>query len=109
MIRDGLPRVRGALATERRDRAFGDQEPADPFQALATAKLQFGGPGAKVRERVPDWVVRKADQIELIDSSPEQLRRRMVHGNIYPKERVAIGAVELWHEQSQPGRPASAR
>jgi two-component system sensor histidine kinase KdpD len=45
--------------------------------------------GAKVRERVPDWVVRKADQIELIDSSPEQLRRRMVHGNIYPKERVA--------------------
>jgi two-component system, OmpR family, sensor histidine kinase KdpD len=45
--------------------------------------------GAKVRERVPDWVVRRADQIELIDSSPEQLRRRMVHGNIYPKERVA--------------------
>ena len=26
--------------------------------------------GAKVRERVPDWVVRKADQIELVDSSP---------------------------------------
>ena len=44
--------------------------------------------GARVRERVPDWVVRKADQIELIDSSPEQLRRRMVHGNIYPKEKV---------------------
>ena len=44
--------------------------------------------GVKVRERVPDWVVRKADQIELVDSSPEQLRRRMVHGNIYPKERV---------------------
>jgi two-component system, OmpR family, sensor histidine kinase KdpD len=43
---------------------------------------------AKVRERVPDWVVRKADQIELVDSSPEQLRRRMIHGNIYPKERV---------------------
>jgi two-component system, OmpR family, sensor histidine kinase KdpD len=32
--------------------------------------------------------VRKADQIELVDSSPEQLRRRMLHGNIYPKERV---------------------
>jgi two-component system, OmpR family, sensor histidine kinase KdpD len=45
--------------------------------------------GAKVRERVPDWVVRKADQIELVDSSPEQLRRRMVHGNIYPQERAA--------------------
>jgi two-component system, OmpR family, sensor histidine kinase KdpD len=44
--------------------------------------------GARVRERVPDWVVRKADQIELVDSSPEQLRRRMIHGNIYPQERV---------------------
>ena len=44
--------------------------------------------GAKVRERVPDWVVRKADQIELVDSSPEQLRRRMMHGNIYPPDQV---------------------
>jgi two-component system sensor histidine kinase KdpD len=45
--------------------------------------------GTKVRERVPDRVVRKADQIELIDSSPQQLRRRMLHGNIYPKQKVA--------------------
>src|SRR5580704_19741317 len=44
--------------------------------------------GVKVRERVPDWVVRRADQIELVDSSPEQLRRRMLHGNVYPMERV---------------------
>ena len=44
--------------------------------------------GTPVHERVPDWVVRKANQIELIDSSPEQLRRRMLHGNIYPKDRV---------------------
>jgi two-component system sensor histidine kinase KdpD len=44
--------------------------------------------GARVRERVPDWVVRRADQIELVDSSPEQLRRRMLHGNIYPAEQV---------------------
>ena len=44
--------------------------------------------GVPVRERVPDWVVRRADQIELSDSSPEQLRRRMLHGNIYPAEQV---------------------
>jgi two-component system, OmpR family, sensor histidine kinase KdpD len=44
--------------------------------------------GIQVRERVPDWVVRKADQIELIDSSPEQLRRRMLHGNIYAPDKV---------------------
>ena len=45
--------------------------------------------GVPVRERVPDWVVRRADQIELVDSSPEQLRRRMLHGNIYPAKQVA--------------------
>lgn len=44
--------------------------------------------GVAVRERVPDWVVRRADQMELIDSSPEQLRRRMLHGNIYAPEKV---------------------
>jgi len=44
--------------------------------------------GITVRERVPDWVVHRADQIELIDSSPEQLRRRMLHGNIYPTPKV---------------------
>src|ERR1019366_7848445 len=44
--------------------------------------------GATVRERVPDWVVRKADQIEVAESSPEQLRRRMLHGNIYSKQKV---------------------
>jgi two-component system sensor histidine kinase KdpD len=41
-----------------------------------------------IRERVPDWVVRRADQIELIDSSADQLRRRMLHGNIYPAAKV---------------------
>jgi len=44
--------------------------------------------GVAVRERVPDWVVRKADQVELIDSSADQLRRRMLHGNIYPAPKV---------------------
>ena len=52
--------------------------------------------GAKVRERVPDWVVRKADQIELVDSSPEQLRRRMLHGNIYPKEKVPLALAHFF-------------
>src|SRR5580693_1880571 len=45
--------------------------------------------GVSVRERVPDWVVRRADQIELIDSSADQLRRRMLHGNIYPAPKVS--------------------
>jgi len=55
-------------------------------ESLADAVEQMTG--ARVRERVPDWVVRKANQTELVDSSPEQLRRRMLHGNIYPAEKV---------------------
>jgi two-component system, OmpR family, sensor histidine kinase KdpD len=46
--------------------------------------------GVRVRERVPDWVVRQADQIELVDASPEQLRRRLLNGNVYPAEQVPL-------------------
>ncbi|MEI8241169.1 MAG: histidine kinase, partial [Actinomycetota bacterium] len=44
--------------------------------------------GVAQRETVPDSFVRQADQIELVDMSPEALRRRMAHGNIYPAEKV---------------------
>ena len=44
--------------------------------------------GVVQRETVPDSIVRMADQIELVDMSPEALRRRMAHGNIYPPERI---------------------
>ncbi|GIE89535.1 sensor histidine kinase [Actinoplanes regularis] len=44
--------------------------------------------GVPQRETVPDAVVRQADQIELVDMTPEALRRRMAHGNIYVPEKV---------------------
>ncbi|MGW1073396.1 ATP-binding protein [Streptomyces sp. NPDC002537] len=40
------------------------------------------------RETVPDDVVRRAHQIELVDMPPEALRRRMAHGNIYAPEKI---------------------
>lgn len=40
------------------------------------------------RETVPDAWVRLAEQIELVDMTPEAIRRRMAHGNIYPAERI---------------------
>lgn len=39
-------------------------------------------------ETVPDAVVRAADQIELVDMSPEALRRRLAHGNIYAADEL---------------------
>ncbi|MET8829446.1 sensor histidine kinase KdpD [Streptomyces sp. NPDC004610] len=44
--------------------------------------------GVRQQETVPDEVVRRADQIELVDMSPEALRRRMAHGNIYKPDKV---------------------
>ena len=44
--------------------------------------------GVKQRETVPDAVVRAADQLELVDMSPEALRRRLAHGNVYAPEKV---------------------
>jgi two-component system sensor histidine kinase KdpD len=44
--------------------------------------------GVPQRETVPDAMVRAADQVELVDMTPEALRRRMVHGNIYPAEKI---------------------
>jgi two-component system sensor histidine kinase KdpD len=44
--------------------------------------------GVEQRETVPDDVVRKAAQIELVDISAEALRRRLAHGNVYPPERI---------------------
>ncbi|WP_234538828.1 sensor histidine kinase [Streptomyces shenzhenensis] len=44
--------------------------------------------GVPQHETVPDEVVRRAWQIELVDIPPEGLRRRMAHGNIYTPEKV---------------------
>jgi two-component system, OmpR family, sensor histidine kinase KdpD len=44
--------------------------------------------GITQRETVPDAFVRQADQVELADMTPEALRRRMAHGNVYPPEKI---------------------
>jgi len=44
--------------------------------------------GARQLETVPDEVVRKAEQIELVDITPEALRRRLAHGNVYPAHKI---------------------
>lgn len=40
------------------------------------------------KESVPDEAVRRADQIELVDISPESLRQRLSEGNVYPTDRI---------------------
>jgi len=44
--------------------------------------------GVRQRETVPDAVVRQAEQIELVDMTPEALRRRLAHGNVYAPDKI---------------------
>ncbi len=44
--------------------------------------------GIEQQETVPDSVVRGASQIELVDITPEALRRRLSHGNVYAPGRI---------------------
>ncbi|KEO81382.1 KdpD-like non-kinase potassium sensor [Tumebacillus flagellatus] len=44
--------------------------------------------GVKVRERVPDWILTEANEVQLIDTPPEKLRERLKQGLIYKPEKV---------------------
>ncbi|MGW9208998.1 ATP-binding protein [Embleya sp. NPDC055664] len=44
--------------------------------------------GVPQRETVPDGVVRRADQIELVDMAPEALRHRLEHGDVYTPDKI---------------------
>ncbi|WGG44763.1 KdpD-like non-kinase potassium sensor [Rossellomorea sp. DA94] len=44
--------------------------------------------GVKVRERVPDTFVQKAHEIQLIDVTPEALRKRLKEGKIYAPVKI---------------------
>jgi two-component system sensor histidine kinase KdpD len=44
--------------------------------------------GVAVRERIPDAIVDGADEVEIVDMSPQALRARIKHGNVYPPERA---------------------
>jgi two-component system sensor histidine kinase KdpD len=54
--------------------------------------------GIVQRETVPDEIVRAADQVELVDMTPEALRRRMAHGNIYAPEKVDAALTNYFRE-----------
>jgi two-component system sensor histidine kinase KdpD len=54
--------------------------------------------GAPVNERVPEEVLLRADEIELVDMSPHALRQRMKHGNVYPPERTQVALEKFFTE-----------
>ena len=46
--------------------------------------------GMRQQETVPDEVVRRADQLQLVDLASESIRARLARGDIYPAERIDV-------------------
>jgi two-component system sensor histidine kinase KdpD len=56
--------------------------------------------GIVVRETVPDKELDGADEIQFIDITPEALRKRMRHGNIYAKDKVETALANFFRPQN---------
>lgn len=56
--------------------------------------------GIVVRETVPDKELDSADEIQFIDITPEALRKRMRHGNVYSREKVETALANFFRPQN---------
>jgi two-component system sensor histidine kinase KdpD len=56
------------------------------IESLGPTVLQTTG--VRIRETVPDWVMQRVDEVQLVDLTPQALKERMSRGDIYPVERV---------------------
>ena len=56
--------------------------------------------GAPVNERIPDEVLAAADEVELVDMSPQALRQRMRHGNVYAEDRARLALDRFFTESN---------
>lgn len=57
-----------------------------------------GVTGIQVRETVPDWVLKRVNEVVLADLTPEALQSRMRRGDVYPLERVGRALDNFFRE-----------
>ncbi len=55
--------------------------------------------GVRVRETIPDWVLKQADEVVMVDLTPQALLNRLARGAVYPPER-AQAALENFFKES---------
>ncbi len=54
--------------------------------------------GVRVRETIPDWVVRQADEIVMVDLTPRALLNRLKRGVVYPPDRAQAALQNFFKE-----------
>jgi two-component system, OmpR family, sensor histidine kinase KdpD len=56
--------------------------------------------GVRVRETIPDWVVRQADEVVMVDLTPGALLNRLERGVVYPPERARAALQNFFREST---------
>src|SRR5207253_5734883 len=56
--------------------------------------------GIRVRETVPDWVVRQADEVVMVDVTPEALLNRLKRGAVYAPDKASRAQENFFKEQT---------
>jgi len=56
--------------------------------------------GVRVRETFPDKILDQADEVVLVDLSPEELQQRLQAGKVYPRERAQIALENFFRKEN---------
>lgn len=68
------------------------------LEALSDTVLRLTG--TLVRETLPDGILTLADEVVLIDATPDMLRQRLREGKIYPPERVEAALTHFFRTEN---------
>src|SRR5262249_12802878 len=56
--------------------------------------------GVRVRETIPDWVLKQADEVVMVDLTPRALLNRLERGVVYPPERARAALQNFFKEST---------
>jgi two-component system sensor histidine kinase KdpD len=56
--------------------------------------------GVRVRETIPDWVLKQADEVVMVDLTPGALLNRLARGVVYSPERAAAALQNFFKEST---------
>jgi two-component system sensor histidine kinase KdpD len=56
--------------------------------------------GIRVRETIPDWVVQQADQVVMVDVTPQALLNRLERGVVYGREKAERALQNFFREST---------
>jgi two-component system sensor histidine kinase KdpD len=56
--------------------------------------------GVRVRETIPDWVLKQADEVVMVDLAPRALLNRLARGVVYPPERARAALQNFFKEST---------